>query len=68
MAVDASGADLSGLNLTDMSVLEGVVWTEETKWPSGVRDQVRLRSREIRVRVYQVCGGGKREWAGLVTS
>lgn len=65
--VNASGADLSALELADMSVLQGVVWTEETTWPAGVREQVRLRSREIRPGVYQVGGGGsEREPSELV--
>ncbi len=68
VAVDVSGTDLSGLALTDISVLEDVVWTEETIWPPGVRDQVRLRSREIRAGVYQVCGGSERKSAELVTT
>jgi hypothetical protein len=64
--VDASGADLSALDLTDISVLVGVVWTEETAWPPGIADQVRARSREIRPRVYRVCGGSERDPAELV--
>ena len=66
--VDASGADLSALDLAEMSVLEGVVWTEETTWPIGVREQVQLRSREIWPGVYQVCGGSERDPSGLVTT
>jgi hypothetical protein len=64
--VDASGADLSALDLTDISVLAGVVWTEETAWPPGIADQVRARSREIRPRVYRVCGGSERNPSELV--
>ena len=64
--VDASGADLSALDLTDISVLAGVVWTEETAWPPGIAGQVRARSREIRPRVYRVCGGSQRDPSELV--
>jgi len=64
--VDASGADLSALDLTDISVLAGVVWTEETAWPPGIAGQVRVRSREIRPRVYRVCGGSQRDPSELV--
>jgi len=64
--VDASGADLSALDLTDISVLAGVVWTEETAWPPGIAAQVRARSREIRPRVYRVCGGSERDPSELV--
>lgn len=64
--VDASGADLSALDLTDISVLVGVVWTEETAWPPGIADQVRARSREIRPGIYRVCGGSERDPSELV--
>ena len=64
--VDASGADLSALDLTDISVLVGVVWTAETAWPPGIADQVRARSREIRPGVYRVCGGSERDPSELV--
>jgi hypothetical protein len=67
--VDASGADLSALDLTDISVLEGVVWTEETAWPPGVWDQVKPpRSRVIRPGVYQVCSGNERDPFELITT
>lgn len=64
--VDASGADLSAVDLTDISVLVGVVWTEETAWPPGIADQVRARSREIRPGMYRVCGGSERDPSELV--
>jgi hypothetical protein len=64
--VDASGADLAALDLTDMSVLEGIMWTEETTWPPGVHEQVQLRSREIRPGVYQVQGGSERDPSELI--
>ena len=67
MVIDASGADLSGLDLADVSVLEGVVWTEETTWPPGIRGEVQAQSEVIREGVYQVRGGSEREPAGLVT-
>jgi hypothetical protein len=67
--VDASGVDLSALDLPDMSVLEGVVWTDETIWPPGVREQVDPLSHEIDAGVYQVqSGGSEREPSRLVTS
>jgi hypothetical protein len=64
--VDASGADLSALDLADMSVLEGVVWTEETTWPDGIREQVQSRSLEIRPGVYRVHGGSERDPSELI--
>lgn len=68
MEIDASGADLSLLGLSDMDVLEGVVWTDETVWPPGVYDQVRALSSEIRPGVYQVSRRGKEVRADLVTA
>lgn len=60
--VDASGVDVSAIDLADMSVLEGVVWTEETTWPDGVREQVQPpQSDEIRPGVYQVRRGSGRD-------
>jgi hypothetical protein len=66
--VDASGADLSALDLTDMTVLEGVTWTDETTWPPGMLERVRTRSREIRPGVYQVRGGSERDPSRMVTA
>jgi hypothetical protein len=59
--VDASGADLSEVDLPDLDVLDGVIWTPETTWPPGVAHGVRSRSREIRPGVYQVCSGSERD-------
>lgn len=64
--VDASGADLSALDLADLSVLEGVVWTEGTTWPPGLRVKVLLRSHEIRPGVYRVHGGSERDPSELI--
>jgi hypothetical protein len=65
--VDASGADLSALDITNMSVLEGVVWTDKTTWPPGVREQVEPPwSREIRPGVYRVQGGNQRDPSTLI--
>jgi hypothetical protein len=66
--VDASGADLSALDLADLSVLEGVVWTEGTTWPPGLRIKVLLRSHEIRPGVYRVHGGSERDPSELITT
>jgi len=65
--VDASGVDLSALDLPDMSVLEGVVWTDETAWPPGVHEQVIPLSEEIDLGVYKVrSDGSDREPSVLV--
>jgi hypothetical protein len=66
--VDASGADLSTLHIRDMSALEGVLWTQETTWPPSVREEIRMRSREIRPGVYQVRGGDKRDLSELIVT
>jgi hypothetical protein len=65
--VDASGANLSALNLSEMSVLDGVLWTDETMWPPGVREQVWLWSDEIRPGVYLVRGGSERDPSELTS-
>ncbi len=65
--VDASGTDLSHGAFPDLSVLEGVVWTDDTIWPPGMAPQVLARSMKIRPGVYQVRGGSEREWARLIS-
>jgi hypothetical protein len=52
--VDASGVDLSDVTIEDMDVLDGVIWSSQTTWPPGLRDQVRMCSREIGAGIYQV--------------
>ena len=66
--VDASAADLSTLDIKEMRALEGVVWTEETTWPPGVREQVQSRSREIRPGVYKVQGDSERDPSELIST
>jgi hypothetical protein len=63
--VDASGADLSGVEIDDLDVLNGVIWTGQTIWPPGVREQVRDNSEEIRPGVYQVRTGKAYDWQDL---
>ena len=52
--VDASGADLSDLEIRHLDVLDRIIWTRQTTWPSRVADQVEARSVEIRPGVYQI--------------
>jgi hypothetical protein len=52
--VDASGADLSGMEITHLDALNGIVWTHQTVWPPRIADQVQAHSQEIRPGVYQV--------------
>lgn len=58
---DVSGADLSGLQVTNTDVLAGVLWTQETIWPQDMRHLVEARSEEIRPGLYQVRGGTERD-------
>lgn len=57
LPVDASGADLTGVRVPHLAVLDGVVWDERTRWPSDLRGQITDRSEEIASGVYQVRGG-----------
>ena len=59
----ASGADLSLLAIDDVEMVVGVIWDEATSWPSGIANQVRAASQEIRPGVYRVKGGSKRDLA-----
>ncbi|GLY80210.1 hypothetical protein [Actinoallomurus iriomotensis] len=52
--VNAAGADLSGLQVTDLDDLVGVVWDRETRWPPGLRERVAAYSEEIASGVYRV--------------
>ncbi|MET8997184.1 hypothetical protein [Amycolatopsis sp. NPDC004169] len=58
--IDASGADLSHLKIHDLNAVAGVVWTEDTIWPPGLRSRILARSREIRDGVFQVHNGTER--------
>ncbi|MFI0453747.1 hypothetical protein, partial [Actinomadura sp. 6N118] len=63
--VDASGADLSALRVSDLAVLAdvlaGVVWDERTVWPAGWRERVYLRSEPLGGGRYRVRGGTERD-------
>ena len=52
--VNASGADLSGLKIQYVDVLNGVIWTHQTIWPPDIAEQVLAQSEEIQPSVYQV--------------
>jgi hypothetical protein len=52
--VDASGADLSAIEIRDLHDLDGVIWTDQTTWPPGIASEVRVHSDEIRPGIYQV--------------
>lgn len=59
--VDASGADLSDVEVGDIETLDGVVWTRETIWPAGIVGQVEAHSVEIGDGVYRVRLGQRDE-------
>jgi hypothetical protein len=52
--VDASGADLSDLNVSDLAAIVDVIWTRDTVWPKKLARKVRAQSREIRPGLFQV--------------
>ncbi|MEV6648126.1 hypothetical protein [Amycolatopsis sp. NPDC051371] len=58
--IDASGADLSQLQIDDLDLVVGVVWTAETVWPPELRSRILTRSREIRTGVFLVGNGTER--------
>jgi hypothetical protein len=53
--LDASGADLSHVKIgADLSVLNGVIWTQQTTWPAETAADVRRQSEVIAEGLYQV--------------
>jgi hypothetical protein len=65
LPTDASGVDLSGIDIDDPDLLDGVIWTEETRWPSALAQWVRGHSQEIGQGLYRVAEGTEREEAKL---
>ena len=57
--VNASGANLSHLDLSNFDVLCGVIWTEDTTWPPGIENLVKNRSQPIGPGIFQVHGGSE---------
>jgi hypothetical protein len=54
LPVDASGADLSSLDIRRLGGLHGVTWTRATTWPSAVAAQVLAHSAEERPGLYRI--------------
>jgi hypothetical protein len=54
LPADASGADLTGVDIGHLDPLDGVTWTRETTWPPGVRARILPHSEEVRPGVYQI--------------
>ena len=67
--VDASGADLSGLDLGrgGQAALVGVVWTVDTRWPPRLAEFVERSSREIADGVFQVVDGDAHDNADVLS-
>jgi hypothetical protein len=55
--VNAAGADLSALKIERVEILEGVTWTDQTRWPPRIKELVQEASEEIGDGVYQVRTG-----------
>jgi hypothetical protein len=54
LPADASGADLSGVDIGHLDPLDGVTWTRETTWPPGVHARILPHSGEVRPGLYQI--------------
>jgi hypothetical protein len=54
LPVDASGQDLSAIEIGELTPLNGVTWDAETTWPPGLARRVRPYSRPARPGAYQV--------------
>jgi hypothetical protein len=65
--VDASGADLSDLEIGHMDALNGIIWTPQTTWPSNIAEQVRAQSEEIKPGVYQIRAGKTPDHSSLTS-
>lgn len=58
--VDVSGADLTQVDVSDLTVLSNVTWSDDTLWPAGARSRIRIHSWELRPGVYLVQGEDER--------
>ena len=61
--LDTSGANLSGLALRpglsgpgsfDLDLVAGIIWSNDTVWPTEYRKSIEANSRQIRRGVFQV--------------
>jgi hypothetical protein len=57
---DFVGADLRSVGLRGAS-LEGLRWSDNTRWPSGWEEDIRAASVEIEPGVFKIHGFGRRE-------
>lgn len=63
--IDASGVDLRETELLDLTVIEGFLWTEDTRWPSAMQPLIHLHSREVEPGVFIVYEEGDRGMAEI---
>jgi hypothetical protein len=52
--VDASGADLSGIEIASLAPLHGVTWTRQTIWPPALANRIQPYSQEAQPGVYLI--------------
>ncbi|MGW3820491.1 hypothetical protein [Streptomyces sp. NPDC005046] len=64
--VDASGSDLTQVDVSDITLLNNVIWSDDTLWPAGTKPRIRAQSRELRPGVYLVQGGTERKNANTL--
>ena len=65
--LDASGEDLSGVEIRHLDALDGITWTRETTWPSAIAGDIEGNSYEIQPGVYQIRLGDTRGRCMLLT-
>jgi hypothetical protein len=65
--LDASGEDLSGIEIRHLDAVDGITWTRETTWPPAIAGHVEENSYEIQPGVYQVHLGDTRDRHMLLT-
>jgi hypothetical protein len=65
LPADASGVDLSGIDIDTPDLLDGVIWTQQTRWPQALAQWVREHSEEISQGLYRVIQGTEREHTTL---
>jgi hypothetical protein len=65
--LDASGEDLSGIEIRHLDAVDGITWTRETTWPTAITADVEENSYEIQPGVYQVHLGDTRARHMLLT-
>jgi hypothetical protein len=65
--LDASGEDLSSIQIQHLDAIDGITWTRQTTWPPAIANQVEEHSTEIRPGLYQIHHGDTRDRRTLLT-